>query len=107
MTPERLEMLRASLRKRDAMPDADLVLEAQPHDFEELFRLAHKGLAVGNGPMMICPKHPIMRDEACATCWQVERFTLSALERLADRKPSADRGETIKITHPEWAKEQP
>jgi hypothetical protein len=46
MTPERLEMLRASLRKRDAMPDADLVLEAQPHDFEELFRLARVGVNV-------------------------------------------------------------
>jgi hypothetical protein len=44
MTPERLEMLRASLRKRDAMPDADIVLEAQPHDMEELFRLARVGI---------------------------------------------------------------
>jgi hypothetical protein len=44
MTPERLDLLYRSVRKRDAMPDADLVLEAQPHDMEELFRLARLGL---------------------------------------------------------------
>jgi hypothetical protein len=48
MTPERLEMLRASLRRENAMPDSDLVLTAQPHDFEELFRLAQRGLLVEN-----------------------------------------------------------